>query len=160
MRHTYCPHCGSQLIPKVIGDEGEIPYCLHCQIPVWDSFTTCIICAVVNEYGEVALLRQNYVSTTYYVLVAGVMKPGESAEDAARREVLEEIGQSVDELTYVRSYPFQKKDMLMLGFRAQVKKQALKLSGEVDGAVWVPLEQASTLLRNGSIAWQLVQAVR
>ena len=77
MRFTFCPHCGKKLIGKEIGDEGVIPYCEACNIPLWDMFTTSIIAAVVNEYDEVALLRQNYVSTTKYVCVAGIMKIGE-----------------------------------------------------------------------------------
>ncbi len=43
--------------------------------------------AVVNEYQEVALLRQNYVSATKYVCVAGIMKIGESAEETVIREI-------------------------------------------------------------------------
>lgn len=159
MRFTYCPHCGKELIKKEIGDEGLIPYCTECQVPLWDMFTTCIICAVVNELGEVALLRQNYVSTTSYVLVAGVMKLGESAEETAVREVLEEIGQTVQDLKFIRSYPYEKKEMLMLGFRGQVKKAPFRISGEVDRVEWCPLSEASEKLRYGSIAWQLVQEI-
>lgn len=109
MHFTYCPHCGSKLISKEIGDEGFIPYCESCEIPLWDMFTTSIITAVVNEYREIALLRQNYVSTTNYVCVAGIMKPGESAEETVIREVKEEIGQEVESLTFVRSFPYKKK---------------------------------------------------
>lgn len=159
MRFTYCPHCGKKLIKKEIGDEGLIPYCTECQVPLWDMFTTCIICAVVNEFGEVALLRQSYVSTTSYVLVAGVMKLGESAEQTAAREVLEEIGQTVLDMKFIRSYPYEKKEMLMLGFRAQVKKAPFRISSEVDRVEWFPLSQASEKLRHGSIAWQLVQEI-
>lgn len=159
MRFTYCPHCGKQLTKKMIGDEGLIPYCTGCQIPLWDMFTTCIICAVVNEYGEVALLRQNYVSTTNYVCVAGVMKLGESAEETAVREVQEEVGLKVEELTYIASYPYEKKEMLMLGYRASVKKEQLRLSQEVDSAAWFQPAEALAQLREGSIAWQLVKQV-
>ena len=146
-------------ILREIGDEGMIPYCEPCKVPLWDMFTTCIICAVVNEDKEVALLRQNYVSTTNYVCVAGIMKLGESAEDTAKREVQEEIGQQVEELHFVRSYPYEKKEMLMLGFHAKVEKQELKLSGEVDAVKWVSLDVAQDYLREGSIAWQLVGEV-
>ena len=66
MRFTFCPHCGTKLIGKEIGDEGVIPFCEKCNIPLWDMFTTSIIAAVVNEYDEIALLRQNYVSATKY----------------------------------------------------------------------------------------------
>lgn len=159
MRFTYCPHCGTKLIRKEIGDEGMIPFCENCNIPLWDMFTTSIIAAVVNEYNEIALLRQNYVSATKYVCVAGIMKIGESAEDTVIREIQEEIGQRVEELKFIRSYPYEKREMLMLGYKATVKKQDFKLSGEVDSAEWVKYENALSLLREGSIAWQLVRSV-
>lgn len=159
MRFTYCPHCGTKLINKEIGDEGMIPFCENCNIPLWDMFTTSIIAAVVNEYNEIALLRQNYVSATKYVCVAGIMKLGESAEDTVIREIQEEIGQKVERLEFIRSYPYEKREMLMLGYKATVKKQDFKLSGEVDSAEWVKYENALSLLREGSIAWQLVRSV-
>ena len=159
MRFTYCPHCGIKLMSKEIGDEGKIPYCESCNIPLWDMFTTSVIVAVVNEYEEIALLRQNYVSTTNYVCIAGIMKIGESAEETVIREVKEEIGQNVETLEYISSYPYEKKEMLMLGYKAVVKKQDFKLSVEVDSVEWVKYENALELLREGGIAWQLVKTV-
>ena len=159
MRFTYCPHCGTKLIRKEIGDEGMIPYCENCSVPLWDMFTTSIIAAVVNEYDEVALLRQSYVSSSKYVCVAGIMKIGESAEETVIREVKEEIGQDVETLEFIRSYPYEKKEMLMLGYKATVKKQEFKLSGEVDSVEWVKFDRALSLLREGGIAWQLVKTV-
>ena len=159
MKFTYCPYCGTKAVLREIGDEGMIPYCEQCKVPLWDMFTTCIICAVVNEDKEIALLRQNYVSTTNYVCVAGVMKLGESAEETAAREIEEEIGQKVEELTFVKTYPYEKKEMLMIGFHAKVKKQEFRTSGEVDAVEWFPLEKAQEHLREGSIAWQLVGEV-
>ena len=100
MHFTFCPHCGSKLIKKEIGDEGLIPYCINCKIPLWDMFTTSIITAVVNEFDEVALIRQDYVTTSAYVCIAGIMKPGESAEETVIREVKEEIGQDVYKLEF------------------------------------------------------------
>jgi hydrolase, NUDIX family len=159
MRFTYCPHCGTKLISKEIGDEGMIPYCNKCNIPLWDTFTTSIIVAVVNEHNEVALLRQNYVSKTKYVCVAGIIKIGESAEETVTREIKEEIGQDVEKLKFIKSYFYEKHEMLMLGYKATVKKQDFKLSCEVDSAKWVKYENALSLLREGSIAWQLVRTV-
>lgn len=159
MRFEYCPYCGKKAVRKEIGDEGFIPYCTQCEVPLWDMFTTSIIAAVVNDYGEIALLRQNYVSTTNHVCVAGIMKPGESAEETVVREIGEELGLRVKSVEYVRSYPYIKKEMLMLGFQAVVEKKDFTLSGEVDSAEWVKFENAPNLLREGSIAWQLVQEV-
>ncbi|MDE6909376.1 MAG: NUDIX domain-containing protein [Lachnospiraceae bacterium] len=159
MRFQYCPHCGQKAEMRQIGDEGVIPYCAQCEIPLWDLFTTSIIAAVVNEEEEVALLRQNYVSTTNHVCVAGVMKTGESAEETVVREIAEELGLRVKSLKYIKSYPYEKKEMLMLGFQAVVDKQEFTLSGEVDTAEWVKFGDALSLLQEGSIAWQLVRAV-
>lgn len=159
MHFTYCPDCGGKLQPREIGDEGMIPYCDNCKRPYWDMFTTSIICAVINEYDEIALLKQNYVSTTSYVCVAGILKLGESAEKTVVREVKEEIGQDVTDLKYIRSYYFDKKEMLMLGYKATVKKAEFCLSGEVDAVEWFPLSEAPDKLREGGIAWLLVKEI-
>lgn len=159
MHFSFCPYCGSKLENREIGDEGLIPYCAGCKMPLWDMFTTCIIAAVVNEEREVALLRQNYVSATKYVCVAGVMKLGESAEETAVREVKEEIGLDVQALDYIKTYPYEKKEMLMIGYRAVVRKADFSLSKEVDAVEWVKYEDALAKMREGSIAWQLVKAV-
>lgn len=159
MRFTYCPHCGKKLIKKEVGDEGKIPYCEDCKIPLWDMFTTSVICAVINEYDEIALLRQNYVSKTNHVCVAGVMKIGESAETTVVREIKEELGLEVEQIEYINSYPYEKKEMLMLGFKVRVKKDDFVLSSEVDNAEWVLLKEAPEKLNYGGIAWMLVQEV-
>lgn len=160
MRFTYCPHCGEKLTKKEIGDEGLIPFCEKCSIPLWDMFTTCIITAVVNEENEVALIKQSYLTTETYVCVAGHMKIGESAEETVIREVKEEIGLDVEALTFIKTYPYEKKEMLMLGFEAKVKKADFVLSdAEVATARWFPFEEALANIKEGSIAWQLVKAV-
>ena len=157
MHFTYCPHCGNKLILKDIGDEGLIPYCTTCQIPLWDMFTTSIICAVCNEENEVALIKQGYVSTNY-ICVAGIMKLNESAEECAIREIKEEIGLDVISLKYIASYPFMKKEMLMLGFKAVVKKADFMLSAEVDSVRWFSYDEVLQNMKEGSIAYQLVEA--
>ena len=159
MRFTYCPHCGTKLIKKEIGDEGMVPFCEPCGMPLFDMFSTCVICAVTNECGEIALLKQKTISETRYVCVSGFMKIGEAAEESAIREIKEEIGQTVEEIRFVNSYPYEKKEMLMLGFHAQVKKADLALSVEVDDAEWVKFSNALEKIREGSIAWQLVKEV-
>ena len=159
MHFVYCPHCGKKLENKEIGDEGLIPYCTNCEVPLWDMFTTSIITAVLNEKNEIALLKQNYVTTANYVVVAGIMKIGESAEDTVIREVQEEIGLKVSSLEFIKSYPYPKKEMLMLGYKAIVQKDNFNISSEVDDAIWVNLSDALSMLREGSIAWQLVKSI-
>ena len=112
MRFTYCPDCGTKLIQKEVGDEGFMPYCDNCKKPLFDMFSSCIIALVTNEKQEVALLRQNYISTDYYNLVSGYMKPGETAEETAVREVGEELGLTINEPKITGTYWFDKKDMI------------------------------------------------
>lgn len=159
MKYIYCPVCGDRLIYKEIGDEGLMPFCSNCSKPYFDLFGVCIITAVINEYNEVALLRQDYVSTTNWVLVAGYIKQGEALEDAVIREVDEETGQRADKVTYVSSYYYDKRELLMVGFRCDVKKLDFNQSKEVDNIEWHKLPEAGDLLREGSIAWQLLQAI-
>lgn len=157
MKFTYCPHCGEKLIPREIGDEGLVPYCQACQKPLFPFFYTCTINLVVNEYREIALLRQDYVSRENYVCVAGYMKPGESAELSARREIKEELGLTVQSLQFIQSFPMEQKGLLMLGFLARVKKENFCLSCEVDSACWFSYGEAVERVRPGSVAAQLLE---
>ena len=159
MRFKFCPHCGTKAVLKEIGDEGLIPYCETCRVPLFDMFSTCIIAAVINECGEVALLQQSHGMEKKYVCVAGYMKIGESAEEAATREIKEELGLDTELLEFIKSYPYAAKEMLMLGFKARVKKAEFKLSKEVESAEWVRFQDAAEKLREGSIARQLVETV-
>ena len=158
MRFAYCPHCGTRLIPRPIGDEGMVPYCESCEKPLFDMFSTCIIVMVVNEREEVALLEQGYLSNQYRVLVSGFMKPGESAEECTRREVQEELGIQLEELRILGTDWFGRRDQLMIRFLGRAKKQPFTLSGEVEAASWVPVAEAPALMHPGkSISTEMVR---
>lgn len=73
------------------------------------------------------------------------------------REVGEELGLKVETIQYIKSYYYEKRDMLMLGYVAHVKKTDFNISGEVDQAEWFRLEVAKEKVRNGSIAMQLIE---
>ena len=66
------------------------------------------------------------VSTTKYVCVEGIMKISESAEETVIREMKEDIRQNVDSLKFITSYPCEKKEMLMSGYKYIVKKKAFR----------------------------------
>lgn len=158
MQFQYCPCCGTKATQRVIGDEGLMPYCETCHTPLFDMFPTCVIVLVVNEHGEAALLRQSYISDTYCNLVSGYMKPGETAESAAMREVQEEIGISVRHLHVCGTYWFAKKELLMIGCIAEADKADFTLSGEVDSAMWVPAEQALSMVHpKGSTSYAVLE---
>ena len=158
MRFQYCPHCGTKATLKEIGDEGLMPWCDTCKLPLFDMFSTCIIALVIDQYGEVALLRQGYISQQYHNLVSGYMQPGESAEECAVREIQEELGLTVRRLHPTGTYWFGKKDMLMIGFLAWADKEDFHLSGEVDQAVWTSPEQALAMVHpKGAVSYALLE---
>ena len=159
MRYTFCPDCGQRLTSRPIGDEGLVPWCEGCGRPWFDAFSTCIIAAVMNAVGNILLQRETR-RPDREVLVAGYMKPGESAEDAARREIAEETGLTVTALRYVASYPHMDGNMLMLGFAATAEGDARPASGEVVSSRWCTPDEAVASLREGSIAQQVVMAIR
>ena len=156
MIFVYCPVCGKKLIEKIIGDEGNVPFCEACQRPHFNFSYPCIIALVISEHNEVALIRQNYVSTENYVCVAGFIKQGETVEYTAKREVEEELGLEVINVRCMKSYYFEKRDNLMLGTVCIVKKKFFDISSELDSAIWCDIEEAKSLLRQGSIGMQLL----
>lgn len=141
MRYKFCPLCGAKLIGKEAGDEGIVPFCTVCNKIWFDTFDSCSIVLVANEYNEIALLRQGYLSDKYTSFVSGYITPGECAEDTAIREVKEEIGVTLDSIEYAGTYWFAKKELLMHGFIGRTKKCDLFLSQEVDSAEWVPAQE-------------------
>lgn len=157
MKLFYCPTCGNKLNLKQIGDEGLVPYCTDCKRPWFDFTYPTVIVLVVNEDNEVLLLKQNDVSTEFYVLVAGYYQAGQTLEQTAIREVYEETGQKVETLTYKKSFYYEKRDNIISGFIAEVKKQELITSIEVDELRWATTQEAKKLIRPNSIAYQMLE---
>lgn len=146
MRYIYCPTCGQKLLLKAAGDDGTVPFCNNCGKYWFDSFNSCVIVLVYNEYHEIVLCRQNYLSNQYTTFTSGYITPGETAETAAVREVREELGLEIQTMEYAGSYWFAEREQLMYGFLAYVPKAKLILSEEVDAAEWVPAEDVPKTL--------------
>lgn len=146
MRFTYCPDCGALLSERQLGDEGAVAWCDACAKPWFEVFPTAAIALVYDEHGRVLLLKQNYISNRFHNLISGYIKPGESAEVTAKREIFEETGQVVEELRIVMTRWFPKKEMLMVGFFARVNERPLILSDEVDAAEWYSPEEVLSRL--------------
>lgn len=160
MHFQFCPICGSKLILKEAGDDGMVPYCEPCAKMWFDMFSSCIIALVANEYHEIALLLQPSLSNRG-VFVSGYITPGESAEDAAVREIKEELGLDVEKLESTGTFWFKKRGQLMHGFIAKVKKQELICSHEIESASWVPAEKAPEIMFedwNGNRAWDIYRS--
>lgn len=157
MHITYCPVCGARTVPRQMGDDGAVPFCERCGRPWFDLFHTCVLSVVRNPAGRIALIRQSYGAQEYYVGVAGYMKPGETAEDAARREIAEEIGITVQSLRFLFSAWYEKRDQLMLCFCAETDAADFILSPEVQEAKWFSPAAALQAVRPGSIIEQVVR---
>ncbi len=158
MHFTYCPDCGTKTVPRRMGDDGDVPYCERCQKPLFDMFSTCVLSVLLNSRGEIALIKQSYGQQETYVGVAGYMKPGETAGEAALREISEEIGVSAERAEFVFSAWHAAKEQLMLCFCAYTDRADFALSGEVREARWFPREAAAKAVRPGSIIERLVLA--
>lgn len=137
MHYIYCPKCGEKLVNKPAGDDGNVPFCKHCKKYWFDTFSSCSIVLVYNQYNEIALLRQLYMSDKYASFVSGYITPGENAEETAVREVKEELGLDIEKLEYAGSYWFDTKEILMHGFIGFTSRSEFALSSEVDSAEWV-----------------------
>ncbi len=157
MTFEYCPKCGQKLVPKLCGDEGNVPWCESCGRPFFPFFYACVICLCISQDGSrIALIKQSY-GHGGFVNVAGFIKPGESAEETAVREIREEIGLEADSLRFIKTYPYEQRDNLMLGYACKVREGEFTLSEEVARAEWFSLDEAVHLLREGSIAQQLLK---
>jgi NAD+ diphosphatase len=159
LRFRFCPDCGARLTSRDLGDDLGVPWCDSCGRPWFPLFPSAIIALVYNDRGEVLLLRQNYISTEFHNLVSGYITPGESAEQCARREILEETGLQVDSLSLQLTSWFAKKNMLMIGFFAHTTDRNLSLSQEVDSAGWHPASEILSLVstRPGSVSRLLAE---
>lgn len=142
MHYIYCPICGKKLTTMDAGDDGQVPYCGNCEKYWFDTFPSSVIVLVHNEFGEIVLGRQGYMSDIYESFTSGYITPGETAEETACREVSEEIGLELETLEYAGTYWFARGEMLIYGFIGFAKKKELVLSDEVDAAEWVLAEDA------------------
>jgi NAD+ diphosphatase len=88
--------------------------------------------------GEVCLLaHKSSFPTGRFSVLAGYVDPGESLEEAVAREVLEEVGVAVTDVTYKASQPWPFPSSLMLGFRARaISEEIVCDQDEIEEAFW------------------------
>ena len=139
----FCGKCGSASQPEAGGNTRRCcnPDCLQEIYPRTDP---AIIVLVAD--GERCLLgRQARWPEGLYSTIAGFVEPGESLEDAVRREVYEETNIRVGAVTYHSSQPWPFPSALMLGFVAQAISQDIVLNdGELEDARWFTRDELQT----------------
>ena len=163
MRFTFCPDCGEKLIGRAIGDDSLVPYCEHCDRPWFDMFYNCVI-VLARRGDKYALIRQHRgdgsISEDRFVCVSGYIKAGETAEQAAVREVTEELGLKPVKVRLVASYAYQKKQMLMTGFLAELPEGDFSLSDELIAAQWFDEAEVGVRLAGSSVAKLLFKDIK
>ena len=114
----FCPRCGGDLEPRAAGHELSCTRCGRTQFPRTDPAV--IMLVTHGEPGaedELCLLgRQAVWPQGRFSTLAGFCEPGETLEDAVRREVAEEVGVRVGEVSYFGNQPWPLPGSLMLGF--------------------------------------------
>lgn len=142
----YCGKCGSASQPDAGGNTRRCcnPDCNQEIFPRTDP----AIIVLVSDRDRCLLGRQPEWPEGLYSTIAGFVEPGESLEDAVRREVYEETNIRVGSVQYHSSQPWPFPAALMLGFVAEATSDDIRLNdGELDEARWFTREQ----LRSGDI---------
>jgi len=158
-RHRYCGSCGASTQPE---RNGRVMICTRerCRTEFYPRVDPAVI-VLVTDGDRILLGRQAGWPKGRYSTIAGFVEPGESLEDAVRREVLEETGVEIGAMSYQSSQPWPFPRSLMLGFRAEALSTEIRLGDlELEDARWfdrAELASGSMLPFSQSIAYRLIE---
>lgn len=133
--HLHCPRCGAPTTPV---EAGWVRRCGSDGTEHYPRTDPAVIMSVIDDDDRILLARGAQFPTAVSMSVlAGFVEPGESLEAAVAREVAEEVGITVDEVTYLGNQPWPFPASLMLGFTARAHDTALRVDGdEIKHASW------------------------
>lgn len=137
--HRFCARCGAKTQMHRGGYVRRCarPSCRAEHFPRTDPVV--IMLAIKN--GKCLLGRQPQFLKGVYSALAGFMEPGESIEEAVRRELFEEAGIRVGEVQYFASQPWPFPSSLMIGCFAEALNEDFEArDGELEGLRWVMRE--------------------
>jgi NAD+ diphosphatase len=152
-KHRFCGNCGTETVVQAAGHERKCPNCNAVHFPRTDPAVIMLV-----TQGERAVLgRQKIWPEGVYSTLAGFVEPGESLEDAVKREVFEEVGLRCDNVRYSSSQPWPFPQSLMLGFHATaVTSEIVVHPTEMDDAQWFSAEQLLESRTLGRKGWPIV----
>jgi NAD+ diphosphatase len=146
-RHPCCAVCGARTVIVQAGASRRCPQCSTQHFPRNDP---AVIMLVVDDEDRCLLGHNAARDATWYSTLAGFVEPGETLEDAVVREVAEETGVVVDDVTYAGSQPWPFPSSLMLGFLAHASGTAISVDGEeITKARWFTREDLRREVESG-----------
>jgi NAD+ diphosphatase len=162
-RHRFCGVCGS---PTESREAGHMRRCTNpaCAAEHHPRTDPAVIMRVEHQ-GRILLGRQKQWPVGMHSVLAGFVEPGESLEDAVRREVAEEVSLRLSEVNYHSSQPWPFPSSIMLGFTAVAEGDQFQVDEhELEMARWFtreellasPEDETFRLPRRDSIARRLV----
>lgn len=144
-RSRHCGVCGAHTI---FSAGGHRALCSNaaCGAAFFPRTDPCVI-MLVHDHDRALLGRQPSWPEGRYSTLAGFVEPGETLEDAVRRETLEEAGVRVGDCHYAGSQPWPFPASLMLGFRAQALSDQIRIGAEMADVRWFTRQE----LRSGEV---------
>ena len=153
-RHRFCANCGAPTTVVKAGYERVCPACAAHHFPRTDPVV--IMLALLDVDGESHALvgRQPRFPKRFFSALAGFVEPGESLEEAVRRELFEEAGIATARVRYIASQPWPFPSSLMIGaFAETTGTGALTLDDdEIEEARWVTKAEVRAAL-DGAGPW-------
>ena len=148
-RARFCGACGSATLLVRAG------HCARCRNPQCGlqhfPRTDAAIIVLVHDGPRALLGRQRSWPERRWSTLAGFVEPGESLEDAVRREVGEEAGVRLAEVTYHSSQPWPFPGALMVGFHASCADPAIHVGEELEDARWFDANTLYTAIDSGEV---------
>lgn len=148
-RTRFCPASGHAL---EVRQGGHVRFCPVCEIEIYPRTDPAVMMMVTC--GDKLLLAQHKGrSHAFWSTLAGFVEPGESLEEAARRELFEETGLIAKSLRYFGSQSWPLPASLMVGFVIEVESDELTIDeSELADARWYSREELDTLQLSGPIS--------
>ncbi len=145
-RTRFCSACGAPIELLAAGHRARCisPDCAQDHFPRTDP----AVIVIVSWRDACLLGRQPHWPEGRYSTLAGFVEPGETLEDAVRREVFEEAGVTVAECDYHSSQPWPFPASLMLGFTARAADPAIRVGSELSDARWFTPDELADGLRS------------
>ncbi len=148
----YCCECGEKLALVLHNQEGLVPFCKNCNEYRFPQFATAVTIVAANrEKDKILLAKHN--GDDDFILFAGYVKKGETAEKTVTREFKEETKLNVVKYKYTTSRYREDKNLLLLNFLiiAENGEPSLDLN-ELEEVKWFTVEEALNAVRKDSDA--------